>query len=217
MKTIELFRHGQSKQNEKHLYVQGSDPDPSNTLTDLGRRQATAIGRKLNQRGIRPAVVWSSHLPRAKETRDIFLGQMGLSRMPVHEDVRLGEMSKGLRGKPGGLEGRLKSEAYTDEYRRQAKEQGWKFRHGSLESGGETPEEAGRRMLAAMRDIATLLDDGETAFVISHGQSIRYMVGLALGWQVERADTELKLDNCQGVQVGLNGGNRLQLLGRVAC
>jgi len=215
MKKLLLIRHGQSIRNAGET-VQGSDSDTRNTLSDKGRQQALALGRMLARQGILPAEVWSSPLVRARETGDIVLRAMSCS-LPVHEDARLREMCKGLKGLPGGMEGRRRDEVKTPEYREQYKQGGWDFRHGSLESGGETARETGMRYLSVMGDIADGLEDGATALVFAHGQGSRYGVGAALGFpDIQQIDALHKLGNCESLSVGRHADMQWQFLERVA-
>jgi broad specificity phosphatase PhoE len=205
MAELILLRHGRSKNNENGT-TQGSDPDPANTLDELGEHQADRLGQILEDRGVSPAGAWSSPLPRARQTCDRVLGVMGCDVLVV-EDPRLVEMCKGRKGLPGGLEGRSHDEVKTPAYRQAFKEQGWKFRHGSLESGGETAEEVGRRVLSAMNDYADQLGTGETGLVFGHGQANRFGVGAALGWpDFQWLATECRLGNCEGLIMDRTAG-----------
>lgn len=196
--------------------VQGSDPDPANVLSTLGKRQARTLGRALLMDGVVPASAWSSPLPRARETRDITLKVMGC-RLPVRNDPRLVEMCKGLRGLPGGMEGRRTDEVKTPAYREAYKRGGWDFRHGSVESKGETARETGRRVLTAMNDFADHLEADATGLVFMHGQAARYGVGGALGWpDIQQVDTDYRLGNCEGLIVNRNARKRWEFVGRMA-
>jgi broad specificity phosphatase PhoE len=139
--------------------------------------------------------------------------------LPVAEDDRLREMCKGLEGLPGGMEGRLRVDVETPDYRQQYKKHGWKFRHGSLESQGETAEEVGIRTLAAMNDIADHLGSDAMGLVFTHGQAIRFGVGAALGWpDIQQVNTEYMLGNCEGIVLNRNAGDMSwQVAGRIAC
>src|SRR6266511_6005708 len=66
-------------------------------------------------------------------------------------------MCKGLAGLAGGMKGRLSAEVETRAYWGRLQTEGWKYRHGSKESGGDTAEEVGLRVLAAINDIADCL------------------------------------------------------------
>jgi|GEM_PF-1064902 len=215
MKKLLLIRHGRSIRNAGET-VQGSDPDPANTLNYKGKLQALALGRMLAEQDILPAKVWSSPLVRARETCDITLKAMSCVS-PVHEDPRLREMCKGLRGLPGGMEGRRRDEVKTPEYREQYRRDGWDFRHGSLESGGETAREVGARYLSAMHDITDELEDGTTGFVFAHGQSSRYGLGAALGFpDIQQIDANYKLGNGEYLAIARTTDMGWQFLGRVA-
>jgi broad specificity phosphatase PhoE len=209
-----LIRHGQSINNAGET-VQGSDPDPGNVLSEKGIRQALALGDMLLSQHITPAGVWSSPLVRARQTCDIVLKIMGCD-LPVQEDLRLSEMCKGRRGLPGGLEGRNRNEVKTPAYRQGFKDQGWHFRHGSLESGGETAKEAGERFFGAMEDIADGLPDDQTGLVFAHGQASRFGAGVALGFPpMDEMDATYRLANCEGLVMARDAG-QWQFLGRIA-
>jgi broad specificity phosphatase PhoE len=218
MAELFLLRHGRSRYNANRGIVQGSGPDPANTLDDVGERQARRLGRTLKHYGISPAGVWTSPLIRAAQTCEIALGVMGCTLTPT-EDDRLREMCKGLEGLPGGMEGRRREEVETPEYWRQFKEQGWQFRHGSLESKGETAEEVGSLAFSAMNDIADQLSGGAIGLVFAHGQRIRYGVGAALGWpDIEYVNREYMLGNCEGIVMRRNDDDRSwRVAGRLAC
>jgi broad specificity phosphatase PhoE len=137
--------------------------------------------------------------------------------LPVREDSRLREICKGSNGLPGGLEGRKRSEAKTPAYREGYKRVGWDFRHGSLESGGETARETGTRFLDAMNAIASELADDATGFVFAHGQAIRYGIGAALGFpDLRHIDADYRLDNCESLLVARSAEERWRCLGRMA-
>jgi glucosyl-3-phosphoglycerate phosphatase len=214
MATLILTRHGESVYNGGSK-VQGSNPDPANILTKTGRDQADAYARLLLARRIVLAGVWSSPLPRALETSGIVLNVMGC-KLPARVDPRLREMSKGSRDLPGGLEGRNRREAKTPKYRAQYQQFGWNFRHGSLESGGETAWEAGLRSLAALNEIADSLADNATGLVVAHGQSIRYGAGIALGWlDIKWLDVNLKPKNCESLVLRRSAGRQWRFIGRL--
>lgn len=216
MAELILIRHGRSRGNANKGIIQGSGPDPANTLDDKGEKQALQLGNAMAESRISPKGVWSSPLARARQTCDIALGVIGCG-LPVIEDDRLREMCKGLEDLPGGMEGRRREDVETSAYWRQYKKQGWDFRHGSLESQGETAREVGSRALAAMNDIAEHLDTGETGLVFTHGQAIRFGVGAALGWpDIQQVNTEFMLGNCEGIVVHHNAGS-WQVAGRIAC
>ncbi len=205
---LALLRHGQSKGNANHGIVQGSGPDPANTLDATGEFQAAQQAGALLGLGILATGIWSSPLPRARQTCQISTDLMG-GNLAAEVDVRLSEMCKGLAGLEGGMEGRPREEVETEEYWRQFSAGGWTFRHGSLASGGQTAQEVGACMLNAINDIAdglfrlppgTLPGRRPVGLVYSHGQSIRYGIGAALGWpDIRFINREYRLGNCHGI------------------
>lgn len=100
-----------------------------------------ALGRFALEQSINIVEVHTSKTIRTITTRDLALEHMsGLSiATPSRE---LWEHRKGDKTK-GGLEGILRSEAYPDK----TVVDDWDYRHGTRESGGETPREAGERWL----------------------------------------------------------------------
>jgi probable phosphoglycerate mutase len=215
MSELILIRHGRSRGNANKGVIQGSGPDPANTLDSAGEGQAQKLGRTLAAARIIPDGVWSSPLKRARQTCDIALAVVGCD-LPVTEDERLREMCKGLEDLPGGMEGRRREEVETPAYWQQYKEQGWDFRHGSRESKGETAREVGARVLDAINDIADNLDGGR-GLVFTHGQAIRFGVGAALHWpDIDLVNAEYLLGNCEGIIMNRDAG-LWQVAGRIAC
>lgn len=215
MPKLILIRHGQSVHNAGDT-VQGSDPDPTNILSTVGKDQSFTFGHVLAQRRIAPACLWSSPLPRARQTGRIVAKAMKC-RLPIQEDPRLREICKGSRGLPGGLEGRRRDEAKTPAYREQYQRLGWDFRHGSLESGGETAREAGRRFLTVLNMIADGLADNATGLVFAHGQVIRYGIGAAWGFpDLKKIDASFRLGNCESLIVVRSPQRIWRLVGRMA-
>lgn len=215
MATLILTRHGKSIYNGGKT-VQGSDPDPANTLDQTGRDQANAYARLLVRKRIVPASVWCSPLPRARETCDIVVDVAGYN-LTVNEEPRLREMCKGSRDLPGGLEGRKSQEVKTPAYREQYQQLGWRFRHGSLESGGETAWEVRLRFLAALNMIADKLADNATGLVVAHGQAIRYGVAGAVEISdIKWLDANYRLNNCESLIVRRSARRQWRLVGRMA-
>ena len=217
MAELILIRHGRSRGNANRGIIQGSGPDPANTLDDLGKMQAGWLGKGLLDRRIQVDGVWSSPLTRARQTCDIALGKMGLLHLPVTQDDRLREMCKGLAGLPGGMEGRRREDVETPEYWAAYKQHGWKFRHGSLESGGQTAEEVGLQTLSAMNDIASELGHGATGLVFTHAQAIRYGIGAALDWpDIQFINKQYLLGNCEAITMQRSEDLQWRVTGHLA-
>jgi probable phosphoglycerate mutase len=85
-----LVRHGQSEANAAGLLVGRTD----SALTELGRRQAAAIGEALAAEAGRPLRLLTSPLARARDTADIIAERLGSALAPTVED-RLIELDYG--------------------------------------------------------------------------------------------------------------------------
>ena len=104
-----------------------------------------ALGKFATRHNLQIIEVHASDTVRTRTTRDLALEHVP-NLVVAAPSQMLWEHCKG-DAKKGGLEGLLRTEAYpTEAVRRRAAEDP-DFRHGSLESGGETPNEAGKRWL----------------------------------------------------------------------
>lgn len=92
---IYLIRHGESEANVAGIV--NDDPARPVHLTERGRRQAREAADGL--RGIPFTLAYASRFPRARETAEILLHQLGLD-LALHEDARLDERRSGLDGRP---------------------------------------------------------------------------------------------------------------------
>ncbi|MBV9383752.1 MAG: phosphoglyceromutase [Streptosporangiaceae bacterium] len=96
MRTLVLFRHGESEWNSKGLFTGWVDVG----LSARGEEEAAAGGRMLAEAGLRPDVVHTSVLTRAIQTANIALDVAGLAWLPVRRSWRLNERHYGaLQGK----------------------------------------------------------------------------------------------------------------------
>ena len=122
-----LVRHGQSEGNvADQLAIKRGSPtididvrDPDVALSELGRRQAVAIGRRLAAAPPerRPTHIVSSPFERAYATAKIALAEAGLD-LAIERDERVRERDLGLFD---GLTGLGIRERYPDEVARRAK------------------------------------------------------------------------------------------------
>ncbi len=158
---IYLVRHGQTEFNRERR-IQGHVDSP---LTELGVRQAKAVGRLLRDL-IRDPTGWrivSSPLGRARTTAEIVAARLG--DPPVEIDSRLKEMSW------GPYDGRLRSELETENPDTFGKT-GWAFDAGSGESYDDVAARVGDWL-------AGLPPEPERRIIaVSHGISGRVLRGL---------------------------------------
>lgn len=152
-----LVRHGQSDGNvADELAIRHGSPtididvrDPDVPLSELGRRQAVAIGRRLAAEPpeLRPTRVVSSPFERAYATAKIALAEAGLD-LPIARDERVRERDLGLFD---GLTGLGIRERYPDEAARRAKLGKFYYRPPHGESWADVAGRV-RGLLAELRD-----------------------------------------------------------------
>ena len=88
MSKFYLMRHGETDMN----IIRCMQGRTNTQLNDTGRAQAVQAGKDLEQKGIRPTVVYCSPLDRARETAQI---ASGWERDQIQFDGRLVEMAFG--------------------------------------------------------------------------------------------------------------------------
>lgn len=173
-----LIRHGQSQANLEGI-IQGND-DP---LTELGRRQADALGRHLAAtRSIN--VLYASPLARARQTAQLIGGHLGLE--PVFEPG-LAEIHAGTAA---GMTWDAWAAAHPERAARmrtraRTLNDGWE--------GGETGRVFRTRVLAAWdRIVEAHRATDDTVAVVSHGGALAWIASHLHGdpqdvWPFERA------------------------------
>jgi broad specificity phosphatase PhoE len=153
-------------------------------LSELGRRQAAALGAALRRRP--PAAIYTSPLRRAAETAEIVAAAVGTAVRPV-ADLR--ELSL------GAWEGRTVDEVRAlpgDPYARWVRDP-----VAGLPPGGEPLAAVQARVLAAVAGIAAGHPDGEDVLVVGHGGTISvylaHWLGLPLSaiWRVTVSNASL--------------------------
>jgi probable phosphoglycerate mutase len=171
--TLLLARHGETDWNRDRRW-QGHAPTG---LNDTGRGQAKALARELAARP--PEAVYSSDLPRSRETAEIVAAELGL---PVRLDPRLREVDV---GEWSGLTwGEVESRFPDGAARRLAGGTGWE--------NGEAFEAMSARVVAALGEIAAGHEGGRV-LVVTHGGPI-VAAWLAGGGTLEERPS---VSNCQ--------------------
>ncbi|MGZ3402502.1 MAG: histidine phosphatase family protein [Phenylobacterium sp.] len=159
---IYLVRHGQTEFNRERR-IQGHVDSP---LTELGVRQAHAVGRLLRDL-IREPEVWrivSSPLGRARSTAEIVAEKLG--GLPVELEPRIQEMSWGRH------DGRLRAELEAENPETFGKT-GWAF---DAPTDGESYEAVSARVGDWL---ASLPPEPERRIIaVAHGISGRVLRGL---------------------------------------
>jgi probable phosphoglycerate mutase len=158
-----LVRHGQSEANAAGLLVGRTD----SALTDLGRRQAAAIGEALAAGPDRPLRLLTSPLARTRNTAEIIAGRLGSPLAPEVED-RLIELDYGeLEGqRPADLGGGVWA--------------GWRSDSSWRPPGGETLPELHHRLDPLWASLASEAAAGDV-IAVTHVSPTKAAVAWVLG------------------------------------
>ena len=184
-RRIVLLRHGQTAWNA--LWKAQGHADIS--LDDTGRAQARAAAPYLAD--MKPVVIWSSDLARARETAEIVAAVAGV---PVRYDARLREYDVGVRS---GLTTAEFAEKYPAEHA------AWLVNDESLlVEGEESSSQVRARVLPALQEILAGLDAEQTALVVMHGACLKVGLSALLGWPREVSATVRGMENCAWAVLG---------------
>lgn len=135
-----LIRHGESLVNTKPHLIAGRSPKSS--LTDRGREQAHALGRRLRREEKVFDRIFTSTLDRAKETARIMAREVGYPVNRIKASKELVEFSQ------GDWEGRVREEVYSHDVRLRM---GLKVSH-FIPPRGESQRMVERRVSAWLED-----------------------------------------------------------------
>lgn len=161
MTTILLARHGETDWNRDNRFQGHADPP----LNQAGRAQAVELSVALA--GEPFAEVYASPLRRAFETAEVIASTHGLAPVPVEalREVDVGSWQ--------GLTRAEIEQRFPQQYARWLDyEQGWE--------DGETYDEMGFRVVAALRELAAA-HEGERILAVTHGGPIRAALAAADG------------------------------------
>lgn len=170
-KEIFIFRHGETDWNRTRRF-QGHSDIP---LNEAGRQQALLLAEKIER--LRPEVILSSDLCRARETAEIVNQRL---RLPVHVSDQLRET------RLGDLEGRFRDDAlklYSAEIWEK-----WASIHPEDLNFSFPNGETKRAMLARMRTFIegfSLSNTFGKIAVSTHGGSMRAMIYACAGAPAE--------------------------------
>ncbi|ANY08632.1 bifunctional RNase H/acid phosphatase [Pseudonocardia sp. HH130630-07] len=163
-----LLRHGQTELSVERRYSGHGDPE----LTGLGQQQAAAAARALADRldahGVRPAVVLSSPLRRARQTAAAVADTTG-AELDVREAL--------IETDFGGWEGLTFAEARERDPELHGR---WLGSADAAPPGGESFRAVGERVGAELTRIVEEFA-GETVIVVSHVTPIKMLLRDALG------------------------------------
>ena len=187
MTQLLLVRHGETDWNRDRRFQGHADPP----LNDAGREQARALADQLA--GERIDFVYTSDLVRARETAEIVAARVGADVVVLSE---LREIDV------GDWEGLTWPEI---EQRHPEGARSW-HEHGQGWTSGETYDELGERIIAALRRIAADHPD-QNVLVVGHGGTVRATRAFIEGLSV--ADSRRQspgIGNCEVFRVVVEDG-----------
>lgn len=162
-RLVYLIRHAETKWNADGRFQGQADT----VLSELGRRQAAALGVRLA--ALSPLSIYTSDLTRARETAELAASVAGLTAVP---DPSFREVDVGSWQ---GLTFNEVRESMPESFAE------WvSGRSGFRFPQGETYEEAAARAMERLEALAAAQDGGRFA-VVSHGGVLRAMVYSVLG------------------------------------
>ncbi|MFG2821278.1 histidine phosphatase family protein [Kitasatospora sp. NPDC048365] len=175
---IVFWRHGQTSWNLESRFQGTTDI----ALTDQGVFQAQRAARLLA--ALKPDLLISSDLQRARRTADELARLTGLE-VDHHEGLR-----ETYAGEWQGLTNSEIRARYPEEY--EAWSRGEPVRRG----GGELATEVADRAVPVVLDAVDKLPDNGTVVVVSHGGTIRTMIGRLLDMEPAQWERFGGLSNC---------------------
>jgi 2,3-bisphosphoglycerate-dependent phosphoglycerate mutase len=163
--TLVLVRHGQSEWNLKNLFTGWRDVD----LSELGHEEAKAAGRKLNERGLKFDIAFTSALKRAQKTCQYILDAVGQGDLQTIRDAALNERDY------GDLNGLNKDDARAKWGEEQVHV--WRRSYDTPPPGGESLKDTGARVWPFyLHDMQPHVLRGGAVLVAAHGNSLRALV-----------------------------------------
>jgi 2,3-bisphosphoglycerate-dependent phosphoglycerate mutase len=163
--TLILVRHGQSEWNLKNLFTGWRDPD----LSPLGHEEAKAAGTKINAKGFKFDIAYTSVLTRAQRTCQYILDGVGQSSLQTIKNMALNERDY------GELSGLNKDDARAKWGEEQVHV--WRRSYDVPPPGGESLKDTGARVWPYyLHEIQPHVLRGETVLVAAHGNSLRALI-----------------------------------------
>ncbi|MFJ9695376.1 histidine phosphatase family protein [Kitasatospora sp. NPDC101183] len=175
---IVFWRHGQTSWNLENRFQGSTDID----LTEQGVEQARRAARLLS--GLRPDLLVSSDLVRARRTAEELALVTGLD-VQHHEGLR-----ETYAGSWQGLTNAEIRERFPAQYA------AWAAGEPVRRGGGELAEEVADRSVPVVLEAVEKLPENGTLVVVSHGGTIRTMLGRMLGLETALWECFGGLSNC---------------------
>ena len=179
MIRIILIRHGQTDYNKLHMFQGQFD----SKLTELGFAQAELAAKRVAAEYSVDAI-YSSDLSRAVNTANAVARAVGLDSITTDPAFREVNVGRWMHQKVSDA---LKSDP---DLAKEQSEQPGRFRY----PGGETLLEVYERAMAKILEIAEG-NDGKTIAIVSHGGTIRSLVKIWLGYDIDESKNVPSMGN----------------------
>lgn len=204
MRSVILIRHGESALNaasRQQPWFCGQFETP---LTEIGREQARSAGRELaSRRDLCVAHGISSSLGRARETFELILQQL-----PYTPNVRTAEAAFNERSL-GVFEGRTEEDVFREFPQYRSDPRFCRFREDFEQRApeGETLSDVSLRAWHAFDKL--LADTSGNILIVSHFNTIRCLIGRALGLS-ENETLRLSVRNAAPIVLHLDDQFRVE-------
>ncbi len=165
MLEIYLIRHAQSTGNVNHDVVTGKSNHLK--LTDLGKRQAAALGRRLKKEGLTFDRIIASRAVRATKTAKIALRKMNIDTTDLEIFDEITELNF------GELEGKPTKDIFTKEMYKTFLADPYRFRMETTETAEEVEERMHQWFLKELVNPFVETEESKRIFMVSHGTAIR--------------------------------------------
>lgn len=201
-RSLILVRHGQSEGNVaaesaerdrlERIAVPSRDPDI--TLSELGREQASAVGRWLEAlpEDERPQVVWTSPYRRARETAEVALGVAG-TELAFRVDER-------LRDRDMGITDMLTGAGIRAAHPEEAERRQWLGKFYYRPPGGESWADVAQRVRGVLTDIAHS-ERHDRVLVTAHDVVIMLFTYVAEGLDEEAVLARARTDGLKNAAI----------------
>jgi broad specificity phosphatase PhoE len=168
MREIIIIQHCQSEHHTNNMTGGWTDTP----LTELGRKQATLTGLRLNNNLIREEfALYSSDLLRASQTAEIIGEQLQLS---VNEDDELREINSGIA--------KGKTKDWAEKNRNPRTSEGFDIDYREFQDG-ETWREFYNRVCNCMERIVA--SETKNLIIVTHGGTLGYIIAWWMNFQPE--------------------------------
>jgi 2,3-bisphosphoglycerate-dependent phosphoglycerate mutase len=164
-RLLVLARHGESEGNLHNVFTGWRDLP----LTERGREEARAIGRRLRDREVTLDAAFTSRLSRARDSCSCILEELGAKHIALQSDPALNERDY------GDLTGLNKDEARRRFGAQQV--QAWRRSYAEAPPNGESLRDTIARVLPFyIRRILPAVMRSHGVLVVAHGNSLRALI-----------------------------------------